>query len=182
MKINIATVMKNDGASLPFGGSVDLGVVEFCGSTLEFKEPPTVSGIIQNLGGTIEITGEVSGSYVTQCSRCVQACTVALSAELDERVEDDFSDADGECLSLKGNILDISGAVEAAIFGAIDTQPLCDEACKGLCPVCGANLNESECNCDTTVYDPRFAIFRKLMQRGEENGSSEEKDIQSKKK
>ena len=40
---------------------------------------------------------------------------------------------------------------------------LCREDCKGLCPVCGHDLNEGDCGCDTFVPDPRMAaIFDKL--------------------
>ena len=177
MKINIASVVKNDGASLPFSGSMELGRVSLSGSTLDFKKPVTVSGVIQSLGGTVEISADICGEYTAQCSRCGEVCALPLKARLEESTEEDFSDADEECLSLNGNILDIGGAVEAAVFGEVGLRVLCSEDCKGLCPVCGTNLNKNKCNCDTTVYDPRFAIFRKLMQRGEENGSSEEKDF-----
>ena len=87
---------------------------------------------------------------------------MALSAELFESVENDFSDVDEECISVQGNVIDISGSIDACIFENLPTQPLCREDCKGLCPVCGTDLNENECNCEVEVYDPRFAIFRKL--------------------
>lgn len=162
MKLNIASVLKNDGASKAFLGEVSLGKVEYMGSTLDFEAPLSVTGKVQNIGGTIEISAHITGRFNTECSRCGDAVTEDFSADLFESVENDFSDIDEECISVQGNVIDISGSINACIFGNIPMQTLCREDCKGLCPECGMNLNEKECNCDTTVYDPRFAIFRNL--------------------
>ena len=40
---------------------------------------------------------------------------------------------------------------------------LCDEDCKGLCPVCGTNLNTSECSCNDEKIDERFAMLKDLF-------------------
>ena len=162
LKINIASVLKNDGASQQFSSSVNLGEFDLMGSTLTFTQPVTVNGKILNIGGTLEISAQIEGEYTTQCSRCGESVAMTLSAELFESVENDFSYVDDECISITGNIIDITGSVNACIFNSIPLQFLCSEDCKGLCPVCGINLNNEECNCETEVYDPRFAIFRNL--------------------
>jgi uncharacterized protein len=41
-------------------------------------------------------------------------------------------------------------------------QPLCDAACRGLCPVCGANRNEVDCDCAEPAGDPRWAALEGL--------------------
>ena len=45
---------------------------------------------------------------------------------------------------------------------------LCREDCKGLCPVCGRNLNEGDCGCDTFVPDPRMAALKDIFERSKE--------------
>lgn len=162
LKINIASVLKNEGASQKFSGSMELGEFDLMGSTLSFGQPVMVNGKILNIGGTLEISAQIDGKYTTQCSRCGEGVEMTLSAELFESVENDFSDIDEECISVSGNIIDIAGSVNACIFNSIPLQFLCKEDCKGLCPVCGINLNNEECNCEDEVYDPRFAIFRNL--------------------
>ena len=162
VKLNIASVLKNDGASKDFSGEINLGKVDYMGSTLDFESPLAVTGKVLNIGGTIEISAQITGKFVTECSRCGVKVTEDFSADLFESMENDFSDVDAECISVQGNVIDISGSIDACIFGNIPMQTLCREDCKGLCPECGINLNEKECNCDTTVYDPRFAIFRNL--------------------
>lgn len=162
MKINIASVLRNDGASKTFSGNVELGTFNYIGSTLKFDKPLDVVGKVYNIGGTLEISAQITGEYTTQCSRCGAEVTEKLSAELFESVDDEFSDIDEECIVVTGNVIDISGSIDACIFGSIPMQFLCREDCKGLCHKCGTDLNKNECNCEEEVYDPRFAIFRKL--------------------
>ena len=162
MKINIASVLRNDGASKEFSGNVELGNLDYMGSTLSFKEPLAVNGKVYSIGGALEISAEITGEYSTVCSRCGQPVEGKLTAELFESIDSDLSEIDEECITVSGNVIDISGSIDACIFEELPMQPLCKEDCKGLCPVCGIDLNKNECNCDDTVYDPRFAIFRNL--------------------
>ena len=162
MKINIASVLRNDGASKTFSGNVELGTFDYIGSTLAFDNPLTVEGEVKNIGGAIEISATITGEYKTDCSRCGKDVCGKLTAELFESLDSEFSEIDEECVSVSGNVIDISGSIQAAIFSSIPMQFLCKEDCKGLCPVCGIDLNNNECNCEVEVYDPRFAIFRNL--------------------
>ena len=147
MKINIASVLRNDGASKAFSGNVELGTVNYMGSTLAFTGPLLVEGTVLNIGDTLEITASVTGEYETECSRCGKKVLEKLSAELFESIDSEFTDVDEECVTISGNVIDISGSIDACIFGSIPMQFLCKEDCKGLCPVCGIDLNNNECNC-----------------------------------
>ena len=162
MKINIASVLRYDGASKEFSGDVELGNLDYMGSTLSFKEPVLIKGKVYNIGGALEIKAEITGEYTSECSRCGQMVTGKLAGELFESIDSDLTDVDEECITVSGNVIDISGSIDACIYEQLPMQPLCKEDCKGLCPVCGIDLNKNECNCDDTVYDPRFAIFRNL--------------------
>ena len=162
MKINIASVLRNDGASKTFSGELELGTFDYIGSTLSFENPLKIEGLVKNIGGAIDITATVTGDYKTDCSRCGKGVCEKLVADLFESLDSEFTDIDDECITVNGNVIDISGSIEAAVFGSIPMQFLCKDDCKGLCPVCGIDLNENECNCEVEVYDPRFAIFRNL--------------------
>ena len=45
---------------------------------------------------------------------------------------------------------------------ALPMKPLCRDACKGLCPQCGTNLNTGSCDCNQKWEDPRFAALRAM--------------------
>ena len=44
-------------------------------------------------------------------------------------------------------------------------NPVCKPECKGLCPICGENLNESNCNHSDDSIDSRFETLRELVDR-----------------
>jgi uncharacterized protein len=48
---------------------------------------------------------------------------------------------------------------------ALPMKPLCTEACRGLCPECGTNLNRTQCDCTPTWEDPRLAPLKGLLKR-----------------
>ncbi len=166
MKINISSVLKNEGAVLPVSGAVEIGVLNYLGNSFTFASPVKVEGRLQSVGGTLELTGSVSGEYTSLCDLCGAPVSGTLYADFDERLSDDLHGCDEECFALNGATLDISGLINTLIWSNLPMKVLCREDCKGLCSVCGCNLNETVCNCETGILDPRLAIFR---ERAEEN-------------
>jgi DUF177 domain-containing protein len=61
-----------------------------------------------------------------------------------------------------GKAIDLDPVVREQLLLALPSYPVCQESCKGLCPVCGTNLNERDCGCDRRVPDPRWAALEKL--------------------
>jgi uncharacterized protein len=61
-----------------------------------------------------------------------------------------------------GKEIDLDPVVREQLILALPHYPVCRDSCKGLCPVCGANLNEKECGCDRKVPDPRWAGLEKF--------------------
>ncbi len=61
-----------------------------------------------------------------------------------------------------GKAIDLDPIVREQLLLSIPSYPVCKESCKGLCPVCGANLNDRECGCDRHVPDPRWAALKNL--------------------
>jgi len=61
-----------------------------------------------------------------------------------------------------GKVIDLSGPLREQILLAIPPSPVCDEACKGLCPQCGKDLNQGDCGCERTAIDPRWAALKDM--------------------
>ena len=61
-----------------------------------------------------------------------------------------------------GKVIDLDPLVREQLVLSLPAYPVCREDCKGLCPVCGANLNERECGCDRHVPDPRWAGLKSI--------------------
>lgn len=62
-----------------------------------------------------------------------------------------------------GKTIDLAPALREQILLAVPPSPVCDEACKGLCPTCGKDLNAGECGCEKTAIDPRWAKLKTIQ-------------------
>jgi uncharacterized protein len=82
-----------------------------------------------------------------------------IDSPLDELDGDD----DFEIIPKTQTFIDISQRVHDAIMLNISLKPLCSEDCRGLCPMCGANLNEGECDCTPDKTDERWDALKNLF-------------------
>lgn len=62
-----------------------------------------------------------------------------------------------------GKTIDLAPALREQILLAVPPPPLCEEACKGLCPTCGKDLNAGDCGCPKTTLDPRWAALKSIQ-------------------
>lgn len=102
-----------------------------------------------------------------ECARCLTPVSLEISGELGylyyshgaEELEqfDDFMPVE---VDFFGRVIDIMPQIQESIYTLIPTKVLCREDCKGLCPNCGTNLNESQCSCANENIDPRLEALR----------------------
>jgi len=113
--------------------------------------------------GTFHFHGRVQGVVASECHRCLDLVSLTIAGEFDLAVR--RSDQGGEStedivmLSLNEHTVDISSTIRETVLLNEPMIVLCDETCKGLCPVCGANWNRETCNC-SQGEDPRWDALR----------------------
>jgi len=127
---------------------------------------------LTNLGDFIlaNITGQANLNQ--PCSRCLKevALTVPLNfsrefkeegsldsarddgGEILKRVQDDGKE-DGESYPIVDGIIDLTPLLTEEIIASIPVKILCFDACLGLCPKCGTNLNDNPCKCDKVEFE-----------------------------
>lgn len=118
-------------------------------------------------------TADVETAVGCTCSRCLRRFVLPVGFHI---VEEYFPTIDigsgvhvepptGEHFTIdQHHILDLGEAVrEYAIFNT-PMKPLCDEACAGFCPECGADLNQTKCDCRPIQIDSRWAKLVELDQ------------------
>jgi uncharacterized protein len=127
-------------------------------------------------GGQFRLAGRTQTTLELPCSRCLEPIRVPVDAPFDLRyqphapndaghgkndereiAEDDFATAFYE-----NDQIDLGQLMREQFYLAAPMKPLCDAACRGLCPVCGTNLNRSTCECQRDWHDPRFAVLKTL--------------------
>ena len=144
---------------------------------VDFPSPMKVSGEITNTAGYMRMTLTMSVDYVAQCARCLAPVTGQFTLDLEKTVapRNLLGDLDEDKLDefaiIEDGFLDMDEQLREQLEMEFPMRFLCHEDCKGLCPKCGKNLNEGECNCDHTEIDPRMEPLRKLLEqmKNEEN-------------
>jgi uncharacterized protein len=114
----------------------------------------TFRGQITPTGDDYLLRGELRGDLETSCARCLEPAlvhvdvpiTVTFVPAVTEEVEPESEDeGDPDVVTFKGGELDLSDELRDELVLAIPFNPLCDEACRGLCPLCGGNRNIVPC-------------------------------------
>ncbi len=94
------------------------------------------------------------------CDRCLEPVEKDFSAE--ETIELDIGDLQA-CPYLSRHQLLVDELLTQNIILQWPGKVLCREDCRGLCLICGKNLNEGECGCDRHIPDPRMAAFQDVF-------------------
>jgi uncharacterized protein len=85
------------------------------------------------------------------------------AAQLEAAPEHEIRDDDLTIEFYRDETIDVGALVREQCYLALPMKPLCRPDCQGLCPQCGANLNETTCSCDQTWVDPRLAVLKALV-------------------
>ena len=59
-----------------------------------------------------------------------------------------------------GDVIDLDEILREQIILALPMYPRCSPECRGLCPVCGIDLNQETCDCQRDEIDPRLAVLK----------------------
>jgi uncharacterized protein len=95
------------------------------------------------------------------CMRCLEPA--APTVEVDAREVDQAGGGDElESPYVEDGVLDLRGWARDAVALGLPSQVLCRPDCAGICPVCGANLNEAPDHAHEREPDPRWAALREL--------------------
>ena len=165
MLINLSDIIKDDGGKLELKESFQMPTTEFLGEEFTFSEPCMLTGVILNNTKSLELKGEVTGKMGVHCARCGKPLTVSLKYPVEEilvREDANFSE-DEDVIVYSGSEVELMDAIVNGFLLNVSAKFLCDEDCRGLCPVCGKNLNEGECGCNREYIDPRLEKLAEIM-------------------
>ena len=98
----------------------------------------------------ILVRGKINGERKVECARCLQRATQPFGEEF------------LETYSIKGEIIDIMLLVRQTLALTEDIRFLCKPDCKGLCSLCGQNLNIASCDCKPENLSPFAALKGKF--------------------
>ena len=137
------------------------------GLDVRVEKPLNVRLEAQFAGQDLLVRGEVEGEFVLPCRRCLIDVAVNLQEEVAFLYRRGLSATEAEeqeifPLPERGDEVDLRDALREHVALSVPRFAVCDDACRGLCPHCGTNLNHTQCDCSPVEVDDRWAALRKL--------------------
>lgn len=144
-------------------------------SRLDIPTPVQLSDdlIVDAMRGALRLTRSKEGILVqatleidvqNECSRCLDPVSQTVDVEIEELFAHPPSQITEFSVGADA-VLDLAPLLRAETLIEMAHKVLCQDECKGLCPVCGINLNRETCTCETTTIDPRLAKLKELLDK-----------------
>lgn len=159
-RIQIPAELLSPAETATFEGTWALDVLAAGPDEYRFAEPLSWRVEATNAGDCLLVRGEVRGQATGTCARCLEEFPLDLEGEVEGcfLFEQDGSapegyDPDEFSVLPADHEIDLAPLFVAGLLLELPLVPLCGEDCKGLCPTCGANLNEGACACQAARAD-----------------------------
>ncbi len=170
--IDTRDVARHPGESREFG--LDVTVPEAFGNAV-IGVPKggelDIEGRLESLHDGILVTAEVSGTVEGECVRCLIPIAQPLEVEFQELFA--YPGASDFDYQVEIDHIDLEQVVRDTVVPALPFQPLCQEDCEGLCPICGVRLLDHPGHEHEAAIDPRWAALGGLTVESDEAASSE---------
>ncbi len=160
-----------------FDGPQSFQVTLFDIGVNDLGEPDTpveVEITVHQQGEDFFLNGLVRTDLKLTCDRCLGDAPCPVEGSFKVRLGSEIPpvlNADKEdvlVFSPRRQEVDLSSVIAGTIYTELPRKTLCRKDCKGLCPVCGADLNKQPCRCVTEESDERWSALLAIKQQLEE--------------
>ena len=134
--------------------------------------PALVEGRARRLRAGVELGGELRTRLSVSCGRCLKKLELPVNVRFSERFvpavdwrneeQHELREEDLDLALFDGEAIELDDVVREEIMLAVPGHVLCEDNCKGLCPVCGIDRNVSACKCESEAVDPRWEKLKEL--------------------
>nr|WP_122011628.1 YceD family protein [Maliibacterium massiliense] len=170
MILDISQAIKDQGAALRFSFCEDWAPLDIAPDTVTFVGPVAVQGqAVCAKDGAVAVTGSIHLRRSEQCVRCTKPFERDYDIAFQETFVKETDEADPDCYLYRAEALDLDKMVEDNIILSMPMQSLCSQDCRGLCPVCGADRNVTQCHCADKADEANpFARLQALFDQDKE--------------
>jgi len=115
---------------------------------------------VETLGEKLSVRGTLEGVAELECVRCLRRYELPLQVPFDvfaersgqaTRSDEAELEREHDLVFFNGRQLDLAEAAREALLVELPMTPHCREECEGLCPGCGADLNDGPCACGNEI-------------------------------
>lgn len=160
MQIDLRSIKNEIGSVIPFAFDISIAEIE-----PTVPEPLSVHGEVRNRAGYLLLSMTMEADVHVACDRCaapiVRHESVFFEAALADHIEGEEDDSIIVC---ENDVFEPDELAASTFILELPSKNLCREDCKGLCPTCGVNLNESTCSCVSDEIDPRLSKLAQLLE------------------
>ena len=158
--VSVSDLLRTPGhrRELELGGPV--GELRSAGTVLDAGDEVDVTVGLEAIPEGVVVDGGISAPWRAECRRCLKQVSGQVDVEFRELFE--RRPKEGETYALGHEEIDLAPLIREALLLALPLAPLCEAACQGICPICGADLNEGPCGCPPADRDPRWAALDDL--------------------
>ncbi|HHT97002.1 MAG TPA: DUF177 domain-containing protein [Clostridiales bacterium] len=168
MIISLSDISSTSGKTSKFNVPIDIKGIENQGQFLSFIDKEPVDLVVTNIGRK-KVLMEADGKVTIElfCNRCLSKIIYPMKINISKEVDLNQTDEEriknlDEASYIINYELDLDVLICNEIILGFPMQVLCDQDCKGICNKCGLNLNNKNCDCDNTEYDPRMLAIRDI--------------------
>lgn len=153
MLIDIIQIRKNPGVKYPLDIEFIPDEKILSDRLASFEGNAVFKGWYFYHDDTVHVEGEIISKIIFSCDKCLKPATYVYNAPFYEIFYRES--ADGSFTYDKDNLV-LDEALYSVMLLNLPMSTYCSSACKGLCPVCGTNLNITECACDKNFDVPEY--------------------------
>lgn len=158
MKINLKDILGSLGGTITVEDDFAIEEMEIQSRKIIFPHSPRVKITLTNTQDDILVQGTITGEVELACTRCLEPFKWSFVRELTETYSKKELNLD------ENSVLDITQEIYQHLVLSIPMQSICREGCQGLCPGCGKNLNQGQCDCKQEAIDPRWEKLRQYLE------------------
>lgn len=173
MFVNLTEVLTNEDRVVSMQTETGITEISVGGEKFPVLASSPVSFVFTNMGkGRARIEGKADFVFSAGCDRCLkpveEKCEICFTREVwapDVAAESSVYE---EQPFMEGFQLNVEDLLISEIVTSWPMKILCKPDCKGICPICGRDLNTGMCDCDTFVPDPRMAAIKDIFEADKE--------------
>ena len=169
MVLDLTEVFAGEGRTVTTEAETALRQIVTGGTTIPVKDASPVSLTFVNNGkGRALLTGRAEITLAMHCDRCLKPVDETLALVFDREVyapDAPASAADvwADQEFMDGCRMDVDDFLHMETVINLPVKVLCRPDCRGICRMCGRDLNTGTCDCDTFVPDPRMALIKDIF-------------------
>ena len=146
MKINLKQIFNIVGESKDIAYSISESELSDIRGFV-FSSPVEIKGRVYNRAGVVYLEYSVDFTLSLICDRCLVPFEKEYSFDFDHIVVPSISGDSDDYIVAEGESIELNDIAVTDLLLQLPTKILCKDDCRGLCMVCGCDLNESQCNC-----------------------------------